>query len=171
MNAKDITDLNEVTAYWASCLTRLGSEDDLKVAYDMTAIVANDRWDAWYNEGKGDPFFVEVFDLVADLEILRGRLRQKLLPESEQARYWSIDSECRVLRQDLEDVRQHRAQLTTRLDHARTVLLDTQKKLQSQGGDRFKQRERLSEEKAKVAASLASTHQRQLRRSHVPASP
>ena len=73
MNAKDITDLNEVTAYWASCLTRLGSEDDLKVAYDMTAIVANDRWDAWYNEGKGDPFFVEVFDLVADLETPIGR--------------------------------------------------------------------------------------------------
>ncbi len=102
-----------------------------------------------------------VDHLVADLEILRGRLRQKLLPESEQARYWSIDSECRVLRQELEDVRQHRAQLTTRLDHARTALLDTQKKLQSQGGDRFKQRERLSEEKAKVAAALASTQQRQ----------
>lgn len=102
-----------------------------------------------------------VDHLVADLEILRGRLRQKLLPESEQARYWSIDSECRVLRQELEDVRQHRAQLTARLDHARTALLDTQKKLQSQGGDRFKQRERLTEEKAKVAAALGSTQQRQ----------
>lgn len=105
---------------------------------------------------------LDVVDhLVADLEILRGRLRQKLLPESEQARYWSIDTECRVLRQELEDARQHRAQLTTRLDHARTALLDTQKKLQSQGGDRFKQRERLSEEKANVAGALAATQQRQ----------
>ncbi len=68
MNAKDITDLNGVTAYWAGCLIRLGSEADLKVAYDMTAVVANDRWDEWYAEGEGDPFFVEVFDLVADLE-------------------------------------------------------------------------------------------------------
>jgi len=101
-----------------------------------------------------------VDHLLADLEILRGRLRQKLLPESEQARYWAIDGECQVLRQQLEDVRQRRAQVTSHLDHARAALAASQRKLQLQGGDRFSQREQLVTDKAWVAAEVASTQRR-----------
>jgi len=102
-----------------------------------------------------------VDHLIADLEILRGRLRQKQLPESEPARYESVSREYRVLQQELEDVRQHKAQLVGRLGQKKEALLDIQRRLQSQGGDRFKQRERTSEEKAQVAARLESTQQRQ----------
>lgn len=105
---------------------------------------------------------LDIIDhLIADLEILRGRLRQRLLPESEQARYESINSDCRVLRQELEDVRQNKAQLIARLGQKQAALLDIQRRLQSQGGDRFKQRERISEERAQVTARLESTQQRQ----------
>ena len=102
-----------------------------------------------------------VDHLVADLEILRGRLRQKQLPEADQARFLGVDSECRSLKQKLEDCRQHRAQVVVRMDKAQASFAETQKKLQAQGGDRFKQREQLAEERAQVAGALAATHLRQ----------
>lgn len=101
-----------------------------------------------------------VDHLLADLEILRGRLRQQLLPEAEQVRYWTIDSECQALRQELEDVRQRRAQVTSRLDRAHASLAASQKKLQLQGGDRFSQREQIVTDKARVAAELKSAQRR-----------
>lgn len=68
VNVKNFETLSGVTEYWSQCLSRLDSRKDQDVAYDMVRIVANDRWDEWYNENKGEPLFVETFDLVADLE-------------------------------------------------------------------------------------------------------
>lgn len=68
VNIKEFRNISDVAGYWAQCLSGLDGRKDQDVAYDMVRIAANDRWDEWYNESKGDPLFVETFDLVADLE-------------------------------------------------------------------------------------------------------
>jgi hypothetical protein len=65
---KDLENLVEVGEFWAFYLEKLGEMPEMDVAGGMVNIVTNDRWDDWYNESKGDPLFVETFDLVADLE-------------------------------------------------------------------------------------------------------
>src|SRR5688572_9735411 len=101
-----------------------------------------------------------VDHLVVDLEILRGKLRQRLLSETDQGKYIGVDNEYRELRQVIENLRQRRAQVTTRLDHAQLALRDARKKLQAKGGDRFKQRENATAERATVAAGMESAQQR-----------
>lgn len=68
MNSKGIQTLREASDYWADCIKLLGSKPDSVVAGYMANIVSNEHWEEWYNESKGDPYFVEIFDLVADLE-------------------------------------------------------------------------------------------------------
>ncbi|MDP2631980.1 MAG: hypothetical protein Q8P30_04440 [Candidatus Uhrbacteria bacterium] len=64
----ELENLNEVAAFWKHYLDKLGSMPEMDVAGSMANVVSNDKWEQWYNEGKGDPLFVEAFDLLADLE-------------------------------------------------------------------------------------------------------
>lgn len=64
----DLQSLRDVVDFWQYHIGRLSQENEEEVAGSMTNVVANDNWDHWYNESRGDPYFVEIFDLVADLE-------------------------------------------------------------------------------------------------------
>lgn len=67
--------IKDVAAYWQSCVDRLPQLDDKAVAYDMVRVAGNSRFDTeWYAEGSGDPLFIQIFDLAADLETpVRGK--------------------------------------------------------------------------------------------------
>jgi hypothetical protein len=67
--SKDLKDLNEVLKYWQEEIQHLSSKNDEIVAGKMTNVVTNNNWDLWYNESKGNYYFVKIFDLVAELEL------------------------------------------------------------------------------------------------------
>jgi DNA sulfur modification protein DndD len=96
-----------------------------------------------------------VDHLVADLEILRSRQKQRLLSEGEQAKFQSIEAIQAAIAQELEDVRDKKGRCTLRLDQATRDCERIQLVLKGQGGDRFQRREDLAKDKARASAELA----------------
>jgi DNA sulfur modification protein DndD len=103
-----------------------------------------------------------VDHLVADLEILRSRQKQKQLSDVDKTQLMVLDREQNTQRQKLEDARQERSRLKVRVEVAKRELNEIDQSLQAQGGDRFRQRERLIANRAESQAGYANC-ERQLR--------
>jgi DNA sulfur modification protein DndD len=98
-----------------------------------------------------------VDHLDADLEILRGRLRQRLLPESDRIRMAALDSELEHGRSQLGEAVQDLASNQNALEHAQNQLAGAKRRFEAAGGDRFRQREALAETRATLKAQAAAT--------------
>lgn len=103
-----------------------------------------------------------VDHLIADLEIIKSRQKQKALSDGERARIDVLDAEMRALSQRLEDIRDLKARCNARIADGRRDLERANATLQAAGGERFHQREQWTAERAKAAARVESA-ERQLR--------
>ena len=65
----ELENLKEVAVFWRRYLDKLDASNEEDIAGSMTNVVSNDRWDDWYDESRGNPFFVEIYDLVTELEM------------------------------------------------------------------------------------------------------
>jgi len=67
--AIELKDLEDVAIFWRYQLGMLTPKNELEVAGSMANVAANDNWSAWYDESRGNPRFVAIYDLVSDLEM------------------------------------------------------------------------------------------------------
>lgn len=79
----ELKTLPDVKRYWQDCLTLRTNSNDLEIAGYITGVVSSDNFHAWYQEGSGEKWFVDVFELASQLEIPDGdpAARQKLWQE------------------------------------------------------------------------------------------
>jgi DNA sulfur modification protein DndD len=86
-----------------------------------------------------------VDHLTADLEILRTRQKQKLLSDSDRESLEGLATQLDAAAQQREDLAQLKASSVARLDYALKEKETIDRRVREQGGDRFAQRETLSE--------------------------
>jgi DNA sulfur modification protein DndD len=103
-----------------------------------------------------------VDHLVADLEILRTRQRQKLLTDADRARLEALNAQHDTACQEREDHLQKKAAVAAKLDHAHAERSAIERRVREQGGDRFQQREQLASEVATEEGRI-SVMEQQLR--------
>jgi DNA sulfur modification protein DndD len=103
-----------------------------------------------------------VDHLLADLEILRTRQRQRLLTDADRALLEALNAQHDTACQEREDLLQKRAAVAARLDHAQAERTAIDRRVREQGGDRFQQREQLASEVATEEGRI-SVMEQQLR--------
>ena len=86
-----------------------------------------------------------VDHLMADLEILRTRQRQKLLSDSDRESLERLAAQIDASAQQREDLAQAKAATVARLDYALKEKEAINRRVREQGGDRFAQREVLAD--------------------------
>jgi DNA sulfur modification protein DndD len=101
-----------------------------------------------------------VDHLAADIEILEVRQRQKLLSDGDKAGLEKLSSEYAQLLQRRENLFQEKSSVASKIDRARLDYDSVCRKLQNQGGDRFKQREQLVRDQATAASKCSNLHER-----------
>jgi DNA sulfur modification protein DndD len=100
-----------------------------------------------------------VDHLVADLDILRTRQRQKFLADSDRAQLEALNAQYDLACQEREDLLQNKAAISVKLDRAEAERAAIDRKVHEQGGDRFQQRELLASQVAAEQGRIAALDQ------------